>query len=89
MGEEQAESVGKFTFSIDLNIEVFNQKEAHVEIPRELRLTQPLLTYLAQALTERGLELKHLKIKEEHRRDLKEMPDAAVEENQDNLRIRF
>jgi len=85
----EAFKIEKFSFTIDLDLEIHNNKEVHVSVPKELRLTRPLLGYITEALAQRGLELKHLKIAEEHKRDLREMPDATVEENQNDLSIKF
>ncbi len=88
MGEGQ-QQIEKISFIVDIPLEVVGDKDVHADIPKELRITRPLLAYIAQALAGQGLELKHLKIKEEHKQDLKEMADANVEESADTFSIRF
>lgn len=89
MDSQAEERVEKFAVVVDLSLKIINGTEVHVSVPKELRLTRPFMVYLSEALQKRGLQLKHLDIKNEHRQDLRELPDATIEEDQDNFRIQF
>ena len=54
--------------------------EATIALPPEIRLTERLVAYLAQALNERGLKLRHWTLTPEQQEELKKLSNVVVEE---------
>jgi len=67
-------------FTIEVQISKIEDKKASIVVPGEIRLTQNLLSYINAALAERGLELAHMEITEEHRKELGTLPNVVVED---------
>ena len=70
-------------FTAEVQITKIEDKKVSITIPNEIRLTQNLLSYINLALAERGLELAHMDITEEHRKELKNLPNVVVQNEKD------
>ncbi len=66
-------------FTAEVKISKIKDKKASIIVPAEIRLTQGLLNYINLALGERGLELAHMDISEEHRKELENLPNVVVQ----------
>ena len=66
-------------FTAEVKISKITDKKASIVVPSEIRLTQDLLNYINLALAERGLELAHMDISEEHRKELENLPNVVVQ----------
>jgi len=66
-------------FTVEVKITKIEDKKASIVVPGEIRLTQNLLNYINLALAERGLELAHMDISEEHRKELENLPNVVVQ----------
>ncbi len=66
-------------FTVEVKITKIEDKKASIAVPGEIRLTQNLLNYINLALAERGLELAHMDISEEHRKELENLPNVVVQ----------
>ncbi len=66
-------------FTVEVKISKIQDKKANIVVPAEIRLTQNLLNYINLALAERGLELAHMDISEEHRKELENLPNVVVQ----------
>ncbi len=56
---------------------------ARVALPPEMRLTERLVTYLHQALAERGLELKQWTLTPEQQEELGKLSNVVVEQREE------
>lgn len=70
-------------FNTEIKISKIKNKDVNIIVPPEIRLTQNLLNYITLALKERGLELSHMDITEEHRKELESLTNVVVQ-NQKN-----
>jgi hypothetical protein len=70
--------------SINVNLEVTvtadSNGHATVAFPPELRPSERLVAFLAQALKERDLELKHWRLSPEQRAELESLSNVVVKE---------
>jgi hypothetical protein len=67
-------------FTVEVPITKIEGKKASITVPGEIRLTPNLLSYINLALAERGLELTHMDITEEHRKELEHLPNVVVQD---------
>ena len=67
-------------FTVEVKISKVKDKKASIVVPPEIRLTQDLLNYVNLALAERGLELAHMDISEQHREELGSLPNVVVQD---------
>ena len=66
-------------FTVEVQVSRVEDVRASIVVPAEIRLTQNLLNYISLALAERGLELAHMEITEEHRTELESLPNVVVQ----------
>jgi hypothetical protein len=70
-------------FTVEVKISKVDGNKASIVVPGEIRLTRNLLNYINLALAERGLELAHMEITEEHRKELENLPNVVIQEETD------
>lgn len=69
-------------FTVQVLIPKVEDGKASIIVPPEIRLTPNLIRYIKAALEERGLELAHMEITPEHKRELESIPNVVVQEEQ-------
>ena len=70
------------SISVSLEVTVTSDADgnATVAFPPELRPSERLVSFLAQSLSERDLELKHWRLSAEQRAELENLPNVVVRE---------
>lgn len=63
-----------------VKLQAGTNRKATVVIPKELRLTQEILSLLQQAVQAQGLELSHVEIAQEHVEELKALSNVILQD---------
>ncbi len=74
-GEQQP-----ITVSLEVVITSNSSGHATVSFPPELRPSERLVSFLANSLQERGLELKHWRLSAEQKVELENLPNVVVKQ---------
>lgn len=65
---------------LEVAVSALANNDATVSFPPELRLTERLVQFLAEALSARGLTLKHWRLSPEQQRELESLSNVTVQE---------
>ena len=70
------------SFKVEVKVNRKEDNLVSVTVPAELRLTQNLLNYISKVLAERELTLVHMDINAEHKKELENIPNVVVQDQE-------
>lgn len=69
--------------TLTVGVKIMEGKKATISIPHELRLTPKVFHLLSQLVEAQGLELGNMNISEQHKQEIRDLPNVVLVDKQE------